>query len=465
MKKSISFSIIILITLLCATFGLQAQNNQNNKINYDRPYDKAGLNVFETTKADRVPFTGFQLKISGGFTQQYQALSNSNSADVVPVLYNGDSSFNKNKVYPLQPGFNLATANLILTAQLADGIAVKLENYMSARHHNEFWVKGGYIQVDKLPMFGSPEWFTKNFTVKVGDMEVNYGDAHFYRTDNANGIYNPFVGENIMDAFATEIAGEVYAKPDNGIIAMLGLSSGLLNADLSPFIDPTTADTLSRHPSIYGKIGYDKQLNDDLRVRLTGSVYTNSGISRNTLYGGDRAGSRYYLAGEPQIVASGTTYIASTPIAQAFSGRINPGFTTSVTAIMINPFVKFHGLEVFGTYEMASGNGQLSATTKTDTVDRTFNQMAAQIIYRFLENEQCYVGVRYNTVTGRLFGYTEDDGDINVNRMQIAAGWFPTENLLIKLEYVDQKYDNFKTTDYRSGLGFKGMMFEACVGF
>ncbi|MBK8668710.1 MAG: hypothetical protein IPN89_04280 [Saprospiraceae bacterium] len=42
-----------------------------------------------------------------------------------------------------------------------------LENYMAARHHNEFWVKGGYIQIDKLPMFGSPEWYTKYFRVKL----------------------------------------------------------------------------------------------------------------------------------------------------------------------------------------------------------------------------------------------------------------------------------------------------------
>ena len=167
---------------------------------------------------------------------------------------------NINALYPQVGGFNLATANLIIGAQLADGIYVNLEDYMSARHHNEFWVKGGYIQLDKLPMFGNPQWFTDNFTVRVGDMEVNYGDAHFYRTDSANGIYNPFVGENIMDAFATEVAGEFYYKPSNGIIAMLGLSGGLLNSDVKVFVDPNTGDTISRKPSIYGKLGYDKKM-------------------------------------------------------------------------------------------------------------------------------------------------------------------------------------------------------------
>lgn len=470
MKNSIIKISLVVLIMLSGSLLVNAQSNQNNKINFDRAYDKSGINVFETTKKDLVPYTGFQLKISGGFTQQFQALTHSNTADVVLKDNNltstvGDS-VNINKLYPLTNGFNLATANFILTAQLADGISVKLENYMSARHHNEFWVKGGYIQIDKLPFFGNPEWFAKNFTVKVGQFENNYGDAHFYRTDNANGIYNPFVGENIMDAFATEVGGEFYYKPDNGVIAMLGVSSGLLNSNIKVFINPNDiTDTLSKHPSIYAKVGYDKQLSDDLRVRLTGSFYTNSGTTSNTLFNGDRAGSRYYLAGEQEYVASGTGIAAASATAQAFSGRINPGFSSMVTTFMINPFVKFHGLEVFGTYEMASGNGSLSSSTKTDTVDRSFNQIAGQVIYRFLENEQVYVGLRYNTVTGRLFGYSDTDGDININRLQVSAGWFPTDNLLVKLEYVDQKYDNFKSTDSKNGLEFKGVMIEASVGF
>ena len=47
-------------------------------------------------------------------------------------------------------------------------------------------------------------------TLRVGHFEINYGDAHFRRTDNGNAIYNPFVGNYIMDAFTTEIGGEVY---------------------------------------------------------------------------------------------------------------------------------------------------------------------------------------------------------------------------------------------------------------
>ncbi len=461
-KSSITKSGLFLAFVL---ISMSSYAQQYGDINYFRHYDKSGINVFETSKESMVPFTGFTVKLSGGFTTQFQSLSHSNNADILlkdnTLTSTAGDSVNINALYPLVGGFNLPTANLIISAQLADGIYVNLENYMSARHHNEFWVKGGYIQIDKLPMFGSPQWFTDNFTIRIGQMENNYGDAHFYRTDNANGILNPFVGENIMDAFVTEMGGEFYYKPANGIIAMLGVSNGLLNSAMGEFVN-VDGDTIGRKPSIYGKLGYDKELSDNLRVRLTGSIYMNGGTSRNTLYGGDRAGSRYYWVGEGSYyMAPALTAVSATN--KAFSGRIDPGFATNVTAIMINPFVKFMGLEVFATYEMASGSSSLTSTS--DTTDRSFNQMAVSALYRFLENEQAYVGVRYNTVTGRLAGYTDDDGDISVSRYQIAAGWFPTENLLLKLEYVNQDYADFKTSDIRSELNFKGVVVEACVGF
>ena len=112
-------------------------------------------------------------------------------------------------------GFNNSTANLNLHAQLAPGIRVALTSYLSSRHHNETWVKDGYIQIDESPIdFDAAQRRScRSCTVRVGHIEINYGDAHFRRTDNGNAIYNPFVGNYIMDAFTTEIGGEVYLKP------------------------------------------------------------------------------------------------------------------------------------------------------------------------------------------------------------------------------------------------------------
>src|SRR5690625_6253818 len=47
-------------------------------------------------------------------------------------------------------------------------------------------------------------------------------------------------------------------------------------------------------PVFVGKLGYDTQVNPDLRFRLTGSIYTTGESGGNYLYTGDRAGGRYY---------------------------------------------------------------------------------------------------------------------------------------------------------------------------
>ena len=88
-----------------------------------------------------------------------------------------------------------------------------MTTYSSARHHNETWVKDGYLLVDASPIDWKPlNDIMKYVTIRAGQFEINYGDAHFRRTDNGNSIRNALVGNYIMDAFTTEVGGEVYAR-------------------------------------------------------------------------------------------------------------------------------------------------------------------------------------------------------------------------------------------------------------
>jgi hypothetical protein len=423
--------------LALLVFGLaigQQAYAQFGDVQYYRPWDKRGVNQFENVKGTDID-GDFKVRVGGDFTQQFQMLTHENM----------DGEGIDGGLYDLGPGFNLATANLNLDVQLGDGIRLALENYMSSRHHSEFWVKGGYIQVDKLPMFGNPQWWTDYVTAKIGHFEVNYGDQHFRRTDNGNAMWNPFVGNYIMDAFATEIGGEVYVKLPSGFMAMVGLTAGLINGDVTNVED---AD-VKKNPSVLLKLAYDKQMNDDLRVRLSGSMYYNGNTKRNTLYSGDRTGSRYYLVMEADGASAGSNFT---------SGRFNPNLRNKITAIQINPFVKFKGLEFFGTYEMASGGVN---TGGDEFEDRTATQIAAELIYRFGANENVYVGGRYNMISGELFtGSTEE---ASIDRIQVAAGWFVTQNLLLKLEYVSQNYTDF--TGLLDEGKFGGIMIEAVAGF
>ena len=55
--------------------------------------------------------------------------------------------------------------------------------------------------------------------------------------------------------------------------------------------------------------------------------------------------------------------------------------------------------------------------------------------------------------------------DINVQRSQIGGGWYLTPNVLSKIEFVNQRYNNFPTTDIRNGGKFQGFMLEGAVAF
>ena len=47
----------------------------------------------------------------------------------------------------------------------------------------------------------------------------------------------------------------------------------------------------------------------------------------------------------------------------------------------------------------------------------------------------------------------------------VGAGWFITENILMKGEIVNQKYEDFPTSDIRSSGKFNGVVLQAIVGF
>jgi hypothetical protein len=442
-NKTLLLPIVALAIIMITGNALWAQSKQ---MQYYRGNDKTGLQTFETIKDDTTAFGGFKVKVGGNFTQDFQSLSHKNNA--TPVFVSG---VNTNQLMGLTNGFNLAMANLNIDAQLEDGIRMSLTMYLSTRHHEETWVKGGYIQFDKL-LFLKSDFINKvmqSVTIKVGDYDVDYGDQHFRRSDGGNAIYNPFVENYIMDGFATEIGGEVYLHPKNGFIAMVGITDGALDPTVvkSAKVDAVTGKLNTYGPAFHAKIGFDKQLNNDLRVRVTGSVYTDKSSSSNTLFWGDRTGSHYFYVMENTLATSD---------GNAWSGRFNPQFNDQVTTFMINPYVKYKGLELFGTYERAEGR------MVTEISKRTANQYAADLIYRFPANSMFWIGARYDMVSAAIPGNTQN---IAITRWVGSAGWFVTKNIVMKAEYVNQKYNHYDADNILSGGQFNGFMAEASIGF
>jgi hypothetical protein len=403
------------------------------EIQHMRPLDQRGLNVFESPKEAGAKYEGFKLSWGGAFAQQFQNVTHQNTA--APKVVNG---VNQNSLVAIGSGFNNADANLYLNVQLARGIRVAVEGYASSRHHNEFWIKDGYFLIDASPFENKLiDKVMEVATLKIGHFEVNYGDQHFRRSDNGMTLYNPFVGNFIIDAFTTEIGGEAYLRK-NGYLAMVGMTGGEVKGMVQ--------QPGKRGPSYLAKAGVDKQFGTDIRVRLTGSLYKKDRSSSGTLTSGDRAGSRYYSVIEP---------VGSSEATNAWSGAIQSGMRNNVTAFVINPFVKVGGVELFGNVETMTG---AAAGEKTR---RTLRQLVGEGLYRFAGNK-LYAGGRYNTVHGQLPGITND---ITVKRAQVGGGWFVTPNVLTKLEFVRQNYEAFPTSDIRNGGKFQGFMVEGVVAF
>ena len=397
---------------------------EGRRLQYDRPPGKDGINVFETPKNDTIEYTGMAVRVGGDFSIIFQGLDHSNDNAALELV-------------DLSNNFALPTANLNLDVQMADGVRMHLRTYLSSRHHAEAWVKGGYFQMDNLNFIkeGFMSGLMEYTTLRFGMDEINYGDAHFRRSDNARAIYNPFVGNYIMDAFTTEPFGEITVQ-SNGLLAVLGISNGRLNQA------PLTGDDGF---AFYSKLGYDNLAEDGLRFRLTGSLYTSSERStRDYLYNGDRAGARYYNVLEVVDEARPSDFLP----------RFNTGYAHQ-TAIQFNPFIKYDGLEFFGILEFVN-NGD-------DEVGGGVTHFGAEALYRFGTDEKLYFGARYNSVGGEV---VDGAPEININRFNIGGGWFITDNTVMKLEYVTSTYDGDGWVGTKfEGAEFSGINLEAAISF
>ncbi len=376
---------------------------------------------FEAEKINKDDFKDVKVKVGGAYAIQLQNLDH----ELAGV--SADTAMLKD----LKNNFNLPTANLSLTVDLAPGIQLYVNNFMSSRHHEEAWVEGGYLTLDYLPFLPSAEELMKYLTVRVGVMNPNYGDAHFFRSTNAYVVNNPFVGNFIMDNYTTNPGLEVLFRKD-GLIVLFATNNGRLNYG--------RGGDLGEDLVFNWKLGYDKQVNDDFRIRGTVSGYHVGDSPTGTyLWDGDRAGARYYgvmdLQGEDNFR----------------SGRWSPGSgQTEMNSYMFNIFAKYKGLELFTILEDMKGVKGGS--------DQHFTQSAVQLLYRV---GSFYLGGRYNKVISK------EGEESSVDRLNLGGGWNMTDNILIKADYVTQNYDGPEAGGkaYYDGAKFNGLVIEAAIAF
>lgn len=370
--------------------------------------------VFETPK-DTSTFNEVELDWGVNLTFNYQGLDQNHGEDI-------------------KAGLSLPTADLELNAKVMSGFNVKLETMLSSHNHHETFVKGGYATMDNLDFVspGFAKGFMDNATIKVGVNDINYGDAHFRRTDNADVMSNPFISnmgvEGYMQAGFLEL---LYRLPAQNMFVLGGISNGEVNPD-----DVSDGEGKDAY-SFYAKTGWDSQISDETRVRLTQSVFFVEDTSKNRLYMGDKAGT----------VASkifGSDNFGSTW--NALSGY------KDLTAGMTNLFIKHNNTEFFGLVEYADGANQ---------TDEDFEMLhySAEIVQRF-GKDRYFAAARYENATVERFGDSSDD---ELTQYQVGLGWFLSKNAIVKAEYISQERENIAS--YGKDIKYDGFMISAGLSF
>ena len=369
--------------------------------------------VFEQPK-DTSAFNGVEFNWNADLTFNYQGLDQTYGTD-------------------LKAGLSLPTANLDVNAKVLSGFNVKLETMLSSHHHHETFVKGGHATIDNLdfvsPGFGAG--FMENATIRVGVNDVNFGDAHFRRTDNADVMRNPFISnlgvESYMQAGFLEV---LYRLPSANMFVLGGISNGEVNPD--DVKDGTGKDAYS----FYGKVGYDSQITNDTRVRLTESLFFVEDTSKNRLYMGDKAGG----------------------VAREIFGSADFGATWNalagykdLTASMTNLFIKCHDTEFFGLVEYAEGANQSNE-------DFEMLHYSAEVVQRF-SGDKFWAAARYENAVVEREGDSLDD---ELTQYQVGLGWFLSKNAVMKAEYIKQERENMAAYP---GAKFDGFMISAALSF
>lgn len=418
MKK---FAVVLLSTVVCATLA-SAQKFEN---------------TFEAPK-DTSAFKGKpEVSFNTDLTFNYQGLSQ--EFDVAAAT----------DEITLQQGLSLPQANFDINAKVMSGFNVKLETMLSSHHHNETYVKGGYATIDNLdfiaPGFASD--FMKNTTIKVGVDDINFGDDHFRRSDNADVMRNPFVHNTGVESYMQAPHLEIYYRmPTINSLVMFGVTNGQVNPD-DVSESHAAGKGSSNRPAGYAKFAFDSQLNDALRVRLSESVYYVSGTNKGTsLYSGDKAGTVTRKVFE------------RTSVDNDFGSLWNAlsGFS-DLAVSKTNFFARYNDTELYAMLEIADGADGADK-------DMAMTHYSLDLVQRFGMNDRFYVAGRYEKAVVDYADATNDLGDAEMTQWQVGLGWFLSKNAVAKLEYIDHKRE--KNSAFVGGNAeFNGYMISTALSF
>jgi hypothetical protein len=312
----------------------------------------------------------------------------------------------------LEPGFQTAWGSFEFLADFGGQLEVYYDVYMSTKAHtSQLQGHEGYMLMRGLPEPLGDLPIVKAFfaiaDVKAGQFDIDFGDHHYRRTDNARGQRNPFIGNTLLDPSATETGVEIMSKPTT-VNWLVGVGSG---AETGTF-------EAQRGISSHGKLWVNLD-----HLRVAGSAYyldhNTASTSFSNLYRASRSGGQY----------NGVFDNGNAP------GNILIGVGKTLTAYQLD------ATWYAPRYEVYSHVGYVSE--KAPTGVETWIYSTLDGVYRF--SDRLYADARYNVAVADELRGGSSDG--RVERIQIGGGFWLFKSMLFKLEYVNERLSGFAVRD------------------
>lgn len=334
---------------------------------------------------------------------------------------------NGQPIADLEPGFQNAYGDLGFIGKFGQNeeIEVVFDLYLSSRNHpSTTYGNEGYIILRGVPenlrglKFLEP--LLEKVDVKAGHMLINFGDGLQHRSNNAIVQANPLVGNFVVDPNIVSIGMEVSNKPGR-INWLLGASNGTTTEDW----------TFGRGFSYHGKLAvYPVK-----PLRLSASYIAadhsdnpnmSTGGSQMQMFTGNRSGERY-----GGVLGGGQA-----------PGGVFPQAGEKFSAAQFditwdsNLPIKLYGH--YGITEDQDLNGSLPGAP-----EEKWAYYAGDLVYKFTPT--IYAAARYSAARAEML--TGRTSEAKVDRIQVGGGLWLTKNLLLKVEYVTQKYSGFAQGD------------------
>jgi predicted porin len=348
----------------------------------------------------------------------------------------------------LSPGMQTAYGDLGFTGRFGKKQELELyfDLYLASRNHpSQTYGNEGYLIIHDVPenlqSLSVLRPLFKRVDVKAGAFLVDFGDQQGWRSNNAITQKNPLVGNFVIDPNFVSTGVQVSSKPGRFGWLVAG-TNGTNTEDFSS----------GRGFAFNGKL-YVYPIKP---LRVSGSFYRvnheESATSTATLFTGNRSGERYGA-----VLGGGQA-----------PGDVLPNTGKDLRAYQIDVTFDQAAIPVklyahYGNTRDTDVNGPAAGMPQ-----EKWSYYTGQAVYQF--SPALYAAARYSAANANQIYGVRSDG--KVARYQIGGGLWLTRNLLMKVEYVNQKYSNFASgVVLNNGIqawknpAFKGVVSEVSFSF